>query len=434
MKKSISFIDEVKIKLKAGNGGQGIASFHREKYVDKGGPDGGNGGRGGNIYLKANENINTLLLFRGKKIFAAENGKNGGSNNKTGRSGKDLFIEVPIGTEIINNNKIESDLYFNDQMILIARGGRGGRGNASFKSSKNHTPSLHENGEKGEEKELILNLKVLADVGLLGYPNAGKSTFLSVVSNAKPKIDSYAFTTLAPKLGLIKEKNYTYVITDLPGLIDGASENKGMGIEFLKHLSRTKIIAHLIDASLEDYLEKYKSLRKELKNYSKDLFSKDEIIIFTKLDLIDEDKIKKIRKDFDEQKIFFISSIRKENTKNVLTFLGKKLEEIKIKEKEELNEKIKEEDYTLIKLKESKEIDNSFEIEKDDNTWIIAGKYLEYWANKIPLDTHENYLRMWSKLNSIGVIKELKKQGIKNNDIVVIKNTKISFEFKEKPF
>ncbi|BDV02346.1 MAG: GTPase Obg [Candidatus Hepatoplasma vulgare] len=432
---TISFIDEVNIKIKAGDGGNGISSFRREKYISRGGPDGGNGGHGGDIYFKATSALNTLITFKRKRLFKAENGKNGGTNNKTGKNGKNLIIEVPLGTEIIINNKKITDLFFNDQIYKIEEGGRGGRGNSTFKSSKNKAPTLHESGEKRDWVSLTLNLKVLADVGLLGYPNVGKSTFLSVISNAKPKIANYPFTTLIPKLGVIDYKGYSYVVTDLPGLIEGASENKGMGKEFLKHLSRTKIILHILDASFENKKERYENLRKELKKYSKELFLKEEIIAINKVDLIKKEEEEEILELFKDKKIFFISTLKKEGLNDLLIYLGQKINLIKKEEEEKILEKLEEDDYKLISLKIKDNFENEkFEIVKGENQWEISGKFPEYWAQRIPIDTHENFLRLLMKFKKNGIIKKLIKMGVKENDLVTVKNSSLIFEFKSNMF
>ncbi len=351
--KRTTFIDEAKIKIKPGKGGDGGMFFHREKYVNEGGPSGGNGGDGGSIYFIADKNENTLLNFKGKTLYKAENGVNGFKQNMTGARGKDLYIKVPVGTEIIIDEKVVFDLSFDGQIWLAAEGGKGGRGNASFKSSKNTAPTLFERGVEPETVEITLNLKVLADVGLLGYPNVGKSTFVSVISNSRPKIANYEFTTITPNLGLVKHHETKFVITDLPGLIDGASKDKGMGIQFLKHLARTKMILHFIDSSNLDWKKRYQSLRNELENYSKDLFNLKEIIVLTKIDLIDEDIKDLILKEFKTKKLFFISSMTKNGVEELLNEVVKTLEEIKLKQDQE--EKNSEEEYTKITLEEKNE-------------------------------------------------------------------------------
>ncbi len=425
--KKITFIDEAKIKIKAGRGGDGGMFFHREKFVNEGGPSGGNGGDGGSIYFVADKNENTLLNFKGKTLYRAENGVNGFKQNMTGARGKDLFIKVPVGTEIIVDGNPVFDLSFDGQVWLASEGGKGGRGNASFKSAKNTTPTLFEKGVEPEEIELVLNLKVLADVGLLGYPNVGKSTFVSVISNSKPKIANYEFTTLTPNLGLVKHHNTKFVVTDLPGLIDGASQNKGMGIQFLKHLSRTKMILHFIDSSNLDWKERYQNLRKELEQYSKKLFNLNEIIVLSKVDLIDEEIKKMILKEFENKEVFFISSITKKGVEELLNKIVDTLEVIKIEQDKE--EKQSEEEYTKITLENDNK--EEFSIRKEQNEWIIDGVYPKYWARRIPLSSSENFHRFWNKLKSKKIIQELKNQGIKNGDMIIIPDTEFMIEYED---
>lgn len=428
--KNITFIDEAKIKIKAGDGGDGKLAFHREKYVERGGPSGGNGGNGGSIYFKGTTNLNTLLNFKGRSIYRAENGQNGDIKNMTGRNGIDLFILVPIGTEIIIDNKKVIDITYNNQLFIATKGGRGGRGNASFKSSKNNAPTIYEKGEKTDFIEVILNLKLLADVGLLGLPNAGKSTLISVISNAKPKIANYQFTTLKPQLGVVKYKNENFVITDLPGLIAGASQNKGMGIEFLKHLTRTRLLLHLIASDQKDLVKNYQLIRKEVSSYSKDLAIIPEIIVITKEDLLNKAEKKIIENAFINKKIFFISAIQHQGLESLLQEILKKLKELKKIAQEEANLILEEktEEFAYHKFEEP---DLDFSIEKKDNAWIISGKYPKYWANRIPLTTYENYLRIISKFKSKGIILKLKAAGLKKGDIITVKDTFFTIEYQE---
>ncbi|BDV03509.1 MAG: GTPase Obg [Candidatus Hepatoplasma scabrum] len=426
--KNITFIDEAKIKIKAGNGGDGKLAFHREKYVERGGPSGGNGGNGGSIYFKATTNLNTLLGFRGKSIYKAENGQNGDIKNMTGRNGKDFFILVPIGTEIILNEQKLIDLTYNNQIIIVAKGGKGGRGNASFKSSKNNAPTIYEKGEQTEFIEVILNLKLLADVGLLGLPNAGKSTLISVISNARPKIDNYQFTTLKPQLGVVNYKNNNFVITDLPGLIAGASQNKGMGIEFLKHLTRTKILLHLISAEEKDLLKNYRLIRKEISLYSKKLAKTPEIIVITKMDILNKQQKEIIKNAFSNKKIFFISAIKHQGLNLLLQEIVDNLNNINKLRQIENDKFLNKETEEFIYHKYQKE-SIEFEIVKKDNTWIISGKYPKYWANRIPLTTYENYLRIIKKFENKGIIAELKAKGLKEGDIITVKDTYFTVEY-----
>lgn len=332
----MQFIDEAHIYVKAGNGGNGAISFRREKYIPKGGPDGGDGGNGGNIIMRCVANLNTLLDFRYKKEFIAEDGENGHGANSHGKKGQDLIINVPIGTEVFFDDEEEASIDFTEigHEIIIAKGGNGGFGNAYFKSSVNQAPRKANPGQEGEEFDLFLKLKILSDVGLIGLPNAGKSTFLSVVSKAKPKIADYPFTTLEPQLGVVAIDNYSFVIADLPGLIEGASEGKGLGDRFLKHSERCSVLLHLIDSTSEDVVNTYKIIRKELKQYSQNLFEKQEVIALTKCDSLTEEdlenKKQELQKVIDKNhKIYTISSVARIGLTEVLRELKNKVIEVK---------------------------------------------------------------------------------------------------------
>ena len=286
------FIDYAKIELQAGNGGNGAVAFHREKYIDKGGPSGGDGGRGGNIVFQTNTNLHTLQDIRYKRMYKAKNGQSGGSNKRTGKSGEDLIIQVPCGTIIksIESKSIIKDLVKEDESHIICQGGIGGKGNFHFKSSTQQTPRFAQEGVKGQKLSIELELKVLADVGLVGLPNAGKSTLLSVMTTAKPKIADYPFTTLQPHLGIVKYGEYqSFVMADIPGLIEGASKGKGLGHQFLKHIERNKILLFLIDVEEKNPNEVYNQLLDELVNFNKDLLDKDRIVVRTKIDTVSED-------------------------------------------------------------------------------------------------------------------------------------------------
>lgn len=287
------FTDEIKIKVKAGNGGNGSASFRREKYVPKGGPDGGDGGKGGNIVFRVNNNVNTLTFFNTKKYFEAENGVNGSGNKSTGRNGENLILEIPQGTLVFedyhNQENLIADLLKIDQEIVIAKGGLGGRGNVHFATATHQTPTEAEIGKPGQEKTLRLELRLIADVGLIGLPNSGKSTLLARISQAKPKIANYPFTTLEPNLGVVKvDDQFSFVAADIPGLIEGASKGRGLGHKFLRHIKRTKILVHLIDCLCKDPIKAYSEIRKELNDFSPELIKKPEIVVITKVDSLSE--------------------------------------------------------------------------------------------------------------------------------------------------
>lgn len=291
------FVDEVKIKIAAGDGGNGVVSFRREKYIPKGGPDGGDGGAGGSVYLVGDEGLNTLIDFRHQRYFQAQRGENGAGREKTGKSGDDLAIRVPIGTlvENVETGELIGDVTAEGQRLLVAQGGQGGRGNVRFKSSTNRTPRRATNGTPGESRELHLELKLLADVGLLGFPNAGKSTLISAISSARPKIADYPFTTLYPNLGVVRlEADRSFVVADVPGLIEGAAEGAGLGIQFLKHVQRTRLLLHLVEIAPIDQADPSEQIRKieaELERFDPDLVNKPRWLVLTKCDQLDADRV-----------------------------------------------------------------------------------------------------------------------------------------------
>ncbi len=430
--KEKQFIDEAWINIESGRGGDGLQTFHKEKNLSRGGPSGGNGGNGGSIYFIGDSGENTLLDFKSNRVFKAKPGIRGGSNNCTGANGEDLYIKTPLGTQFFDEEgNYLFEILRHEQSILALKGGKGGRGNSSFKSSKNPSPELYENGELGGVLKLKLNLKVLADVGLLGFPNSGKSTFISVVSNAKPKIGSYPFTTLVPKLGLVKHNNYKFVVSDLPGLIEDASENKGMGIQFLKHLERTKIILHLIDISeLEKVKEKYLILRNELKKFSEELSEKKEIIVLTKSDLVEgfDEEIEEIIAELKplNPNIVLFSSLTKEN----MTILLNDVVETLIASKDEIDEVELRTDVIFKYIKETNNDDLAFEIEHPNTReWIVSGKYVQYWGNRIPMQNTENFWRLYNKLQSKGIIDALLERGLSQGDWIRIKDTSFELQY-----
>ena len=319
----MKFLDEAKIYLKAGNGGDGACSFRREKFIEFGGPNGGNGGKGADIVFEAVANLNTLIDFRYQQHFKAQRGENGGSRSCTGASADDMIIKVPVGTQIVADDGVSvlADLTEAGQTFIAARGGMGGRGNESYKSSTNQAPRQADKGELGEELWVWLRLKIIADIGLLGLPNAGKSTFLSVVSRARPKIADYPFTTLYPHLGVAKVDAKEVLIADIPGLIEGASDGAGLGTRFLKHVERCKVLVHLIDGTAEDVSVPYKTIRKELKKYSPALADKPEVIGLNKIDALSpeevEEKLKKLKKA-SKKSVFAVSGISKQGLTEML--------------------------------------------------------------------------------------------------------------------
>jgi GTP-binding protein len=328
----MNFIDEAYLEIKAGDGGSGASSFRREKYIPFGGPDGGDGGKGGDIFFKVNTNVNTLVDFQNKKIFNAKNGQKGAGKNKFGAAGDDLYIEVPLGTVVYDNSTGEEliDCNKKDAKYIIAKGGDGGLGNAKFKSSTNQAPRKSTPGFEGEKRSIRLELKSLADVGLVGFPNAGKSTFLNNISSAKPKIGDYPFTTLRPNLGTIKGNESSYVIADIPGLIEGASEGAGLGIKFLKHISRTGLLLIFVDLNSSESLSPVQQitlLKNELDSFKDDLTQKVSWVICNKIDLIQKEQLRSIKEQIEKdlkiksKEIFFISAATGEGTKDLLKSL-----------------------------------------------------------------------------------------------------------------
>ncbi len=331
----MNFVDEVEITVTGGKGGNGCLSFRREKYIPKGGPDGGDGGQGGSVYIQSSETLNTLIDFRYKKKFNAANGKDGAGKNRFGPGGSDLVILVPVGTTVINvsTNEIIFDFTEKDQKVIVARGGKGGLGNARFKSSTNQAPRMTIPGEHGDERQIKLELRSIADVGLVGLPNAGKSTLISNVSEAKPKIADYPFTTLSPVLGVVKvDVDQSFVIADIPGLIEGAADGVGLGISFLKHIERTKLLLHVIDLSPilenEDLTQSFFSIKQELEKYGPSVSDKPRWIVLNKSDLFPSDSISKIVQEFINQinwdtNYYVVSSVTGEGTKELIGDLAK---------------------------------------------------------------------------------------------------------------
>lgn len=421
------FIDEVIIKVKAGNGGDGCSSFRHEKYVELGGPDGGNGGKGGNIIFKADKGLKTLIDLRYMKTVKADKGGNGSGNDKTGRNAEDTFIKVPVGTTIKDSETglIICDLIEDNEEHIIAKGGKGGKGNAAFKTNKNKAPTISEYGEEGEEKTLQCELKLLADVGLVGFPSVGKSSLISIISASKPKIADYHFTTLSPNLGVVKVEDYSFVVADLPGLIEGASEGIGLGDRFLKHTLRTKVICHLIDmSSLEgrNPIEDYKIIRRELESYSDKLAKKTEIIVANKMDLPNsKDNLELFKKEFPDLTVIPISAVTKENINTLLY----KIKETLIKEEEtSVYEENEFEDYVLYEFKNNK----PYTIIKEGNSWLLEGDELHKLLKKTRFNSDEATLRFAKKLKTMGIDDELRKLGAKEGDTVKILDKEFEYE------
>ncbi|NQX84129.1 MAG: GTPase ObgE [Mycoplasmataceae bacterium] len=415
------FIDYTNVVFKAGDGGNGIVSFHREKFVDKGGPSGGDGGNGGSIFLVGNSNESTLYNFKYKKIIKAENGLNGESAMKHGRNGNDLFVDVPLGTVVKKDNERLGEILEHGQSLLVVRGGRGGRGNAKFKSSVNTVPRLSENGMTGEEFTLDLELKVLADVALVGYPSVGKSTIISMITNVKPKIAEYHFTTLIPNIGVSSYKDKNFVVADIPGLISGAADGKGLGHEFLRHIERCKFILHIIDSTLpiEEIKEKYDSINFELSKYSQKLSNLEQKIVVNKIDSIDKDKLEIIKKDFPNA--ILVSSFNKDDMEKLKSLIATELQD---KKYETVVEEKKFNYYRYNPNKKEIEV-----IRLSEDAFEVRGSLIDYWARRIPITTDQNYSRFRQKLISSGIFKMLEKQGWKDGDSIEISINGEIYEF-----
>lgn len=416
------FTDYAKIIIKSGNGGDGAITFRREKYVAAGGPDGGDGGRGGSIYFRVDPNANTLIDFRFTKKFKAQNGENGSGANKYGKSGEDLYINVPIGTIIkdVETGKVVADLSKPGQEELVLKGGKGGKGNSHFATSTRQVPRFAQAGEEGEEKEVILELKLLADVGLLGFPNVGKSTFLSVVTDAKPKIANYHFTTIEPNLGVVKTKNGdSFVIADIPGIIEGASAGVGLGIQFLRHVERTRLLLHVIDVSGtegRDPVQDFYTINEELKKYSEKLSSRKQIIVANKIDIMQDDSNYKKLEELAQKENLEIYKISGATGEGVEKLLNRVSEVLKTLPKEELVEVEERVVYTLDEDKDG------FTVRKDGDKFIIEGKAINRLMGRINVDDNESMYYFQKNLKSLGIEDELKKQGIKEGDLVQILN------------
>ena len=420
----MKFIDKSKIRVVSGRGGNGMVAWRREKYVDKGGPAGGDGGRGGDVYLVADENMSTLMDFKHKSVFKAEAGENGGIKNMHGHCAKDLYIKVPVGTVVkdVKTGNIIADLKTHEQTVLVAKGGRGGRGNARFATAQKRAPQFCEPGEPSIERELFLELKLIADVGLLGMPNAGKSTLISRISSAKPKIADYPFTTLIPNLGVVKKRNGDgYVVADIPGLIEGASEGIGLGHDFLRHVERCRFLVHLIDATEENPLENYKKINHELEKYSEKLANLYQIVVLNKIDAIDDERLSELINQFSKvsDDVFAISAVTGENLDQLLDFMGEKVDEIPQTDPEI----IVEED-----LGAYNNDDSAFEIFKvDKETFIIQGGKIERIAGVTDERNAEQVIRFQNILKGMGVFDELSRKGIKDGDTIIIGHLEFAF-------
>ncbi len=425
------FVDTAKVFISAGKGGDGAVSFRHEKYIEKGGPDGGDGGDGGDVIFVASSGLNTLVDFRYKPELRADPGENGSKRDRHGASGEPLHVKVPIGTIVRRDGEIIADLTIEGEEVIVAKGGGGGFGNAHFKSSVRQTPRMAEKGEPGEKYEAELELKLLADVGLIGFPNAGKSTFLSVVSNARPEIADYAFTTLTPNLGVAKVDDNSLLLADIPGLIEGASKGKGLGDAFLRHVERTAVLLHMIDVYNDDVAAAYNTIRKELAEYSVDLTDRPEIIALTKIEGLDDDmiqmQISSLKEVAGDKPIFAISSSAHRGITEVLRALYEEVEksrEIEI-ESNEPSEEI--ETITLGKEKIAEAWSVEKVIEDDKTIYVVSGEKIEKFAHRTNFDNYEGVNRLRDIMKKMGIANELRRQGAEGKSVIYIAGHNFTF-------
>ncbi len=433
------FLDEVKIFVRSGDGGNGLVAFRREKYVPKGGPAGGDGGRGANVVFIVDEGLRTFMDYRYQKKFVAPNGENGMSKGMHGRKSKDLYLKVPPGTVIrdTDTGEVLADLVEHEQEVVVARGGRGGRGNCRFATPSNPAPEIAENGEPGEERNLTLELKLMADVGLVGFPSVGKSTLLSITSKAKPKIADYHFTTLAPNLGVVETKDHrSFVMADLPGLIEGASQGVGLGHQFLRHIERTKVIVHVIDMSAtdgRDPYEDYKIINQELAEYNMRLLERPQVVVANKMDIpVASENLKEFKKqlenDGEDVDIVEISAFTRSNIDNLLYKISDILDNTDPNTLYELD--TEEESMENRVLYKHKPKDETFKITRDDTgAYVVSGPGIERAFLMTDFNRDASVRRFAQQMRSMGVDDALRERGCKNGDTVKI--LKGEFEFVE---
>lgn len=413
------FIDVAKIHVKAGKGGDGVVAWRREKYEPAGGPYGGDGGNGGSIILKADEGIRTLMDFRYKRSYTGENGENGRTKKQFGKAGEDIILKVPVGTLVKDGNteRVIVDLKEKDQIFVIARGGRGGRGNAKFATATRQAPGFAEPGTKGDEKDIILELKLLADVGLIGFPNVGKSTILSIVSAAKPKIANYHFTTLKPNLGVVRVgEEKSFVIADIPGLIEGAHEGAGLGHDFLRHIERTRVLVHVLDSSGSEGREPvddFYKINEELSQYNIKLMDKPQIIVANKMDIPGaEEGLERIKKEFEPKgyKIYSVSAATSEGIDELKYEIWNLLS----------NTEISYETFDEEFIYQEEDIDDSIIVEKEEGNYIVEGAFIERLLGSTYFDDVDSLRYFQDMLRKKGVVDKLKELGIKEYDSVFI--------------
>lgn len=422
------FIDSAKIYVKAGNGGNGMVSFHREKYIAAGGPDGGDGGKGGDVIFKVDEGLNTLIDFRFKKHFKSEHGQDGGPSNCSGKNGEELIIKVPLGTMVKDEatGMIIADLVKPGQTYIIARGGKGGKGNQHFATPTRQVPNFAKSGDLGDEKNLILEMKMIADVGLLGFPNVGKSTILSMVSAAKPKIANYHFTTLVPNLGVVQiEQGKSFVIADIPGLIEGAHEGIGLGHEFLRHVERTKLLVHVVDVSGvegRDPIVDFDTINTELKKYNATLASRPQIVAANKMDIPGSEKNFLIfKKEMESRgyRVFGLSAATNKGLKELMYYVSDTLSTLP--------------DTILLDEKQDEEViytaeeEKPFEVRIEDGVYVVEGNWVRKVLGSTNITNYESLQYFQRAIRKKGVIAELEKMGIEEGDTVRILDTEFDY-------
>lgn len=422
------FVDTATVFIQAGKGGDGAVSFRHEIYVDKGGPDGGDGGKGGNVIFEASENVNTLIDFRFQPELKAKPGTNGSKAKRHGKNGQDLIVNVPMGTLIKRGDIVVADLTEHGERQVVAMGGDGGFGNAHFKSSVRQTPRMAEKGELGDSFTAELELKLLADVGLVGLPNAGKSTFLSVVTNARPEIADYAFTTLTPNLGVADIDDGSLLIADIPGLIEGAAEGKGLGDQFLRHVERTAVLLHLIDSYSNDIAHDYTTIREELRKYSPELLDRQEVIVLTKIDGLDDDivamqadAVKKVASK--DAQILSMSSTAHKGLKEVLRALRAKVLAVRAAAREIEDEDLDE--LPVISLS-SEALSKAWEIIKEGDEFRVSGDKIEKFARRTNFDQYEGVNRLRDIMKKMGITHELVRKGAIGESVIRIGDSELT--------
>lgn len=417
------FVDKVNVTIQAGDGGNGVISFRHEKFIDRGGPDGGDGGKGGDVIMRASRNQNTLAAFRYQRLVKAQSGQSGSKRKKHGKSGEDAIIDLPVGTVVTNaDGEILADLTEDGQQVIIAHGGKGGFGNAHFTSSVRQTPRMAEKGEKGDFIEAVMELKMIADVGLVGLPNAGKSTFLAAVSNAKPEIANYPFTTVRPNLGMVDlDNSSSLLLADIPGLIEGASEGKGLGDEFLRHVERTGVLVHLVDVYNENVVEAYQTIQNELKAYTVDLTKRPQIVALNKTDGVEPAIIQIKMNDLKKAvprgtKLYAISAQSGQGVRELLFAVQDVLKTHRAKQAEAAKEEV-----PVIRLRPE---DEGWKVEKKVGGFVVSGQKLERFAERTDFANEQAVQRLRDILKKTGVMRELGRQGIEPGQKITIKGHK----------